>query len=275
MGTSRPVRADEILGALQRETPDDHVFFAAVKTGPTQLGGTQLRVLDAVWLRRSWTRPWITGFEVKVSRGDYTRDEKWVEYLEVCHRFYFVAPPDVISRDELPPAVGLRIYDPATSRLSTRRAAPVRPVDLPASLLWYLIISRLEPDRHPFYRTRRELAEAYLRGGREAQRQIGERLGTRLAQDVELLAARVQDLERDLSRAEQAKARLEEVQTVARTHGIPTWPEDRFAETLNERLAGVNDGRQMVQRFARAMARDLRHVLERAERAQGEERECS
>lgn len=47
----------------------------------------------------------IRGFEIKVSRADFKRDKKWHLYLKYFNFFYFVTPPGVIRKDELPPEV--------------------------------------------------------------------------------------------------------------------------------------------------------------------------
>lgn len=45
--------------------------------------------------------------ELKSCREDFTSDNKWQKYLDYCDYFYFMCPPDVIKREELPKNVGL------------------------------------------------------------------------------------------------------------------------------------------------------------------------
>ena len=49
-------------------------------------------------------------YEVKSSRGDFLRDDKWERYLDFCTHFAFVAPAGAIFRWELPSAIGLIEY---------------------------------------------------------------------------------------------------------------------------------------------------------------------
>lgn len=61
-----------------------------------------------LWVTRpSWSKPLTTIYEIKVSRQDFLRDDKWVNYLPYCNVFYFATPPGLIDRRELPDGVGL------------------------------------------------------------------------------------------------------------------------------------------------------------------------
>lgn len=130
------VRADLILQALynkhvSKQRPD--AFFTQVKNGPTQMTAPgELLILDAVAFSRSWTRPLITGYEVKTSKNDFVRDEKWPGYLKYCHQFYFVSPPKVIEPEDLPSEVGLIHYNPEKKTLKTKQKAITRPIEISA-----------------------------------------------------------------------------------------------------------------------------------------------
>jgi len=50
---------------------------------------------------------WIRGFEIKVSRSDFLRDEKWQSYTEFCSSLTIVCPEGLIGRDEVQPPFGL------------------------------------------------------------------------------------------------------------------------------------------------------------------------
>jgi len=108
-------------------------------------GGTQQRHhirLDAWAMARSWAHPCTYGYEIKMSRSDFMRDEKWPAYLALCNRFSFVAPKGLISQEELPPEVGL-IEAIGAKRLITRRKAAHREGDLDLSLARYLLMCRV------------------------------------------------------------------------------------------------------------------------------------
>ena len=90
------------------------------------------------------------------------RDDKWHNYLPLCHRFNFVCPTGLIKPDELPNEIGLIYYNPDKQTLQTKRKAFHQSIELPTNLLYYLILSRLDDDRHPFFTGKREALEAWV-----------------------------------------------------------------------------------------------------------------
>lgn len=139
--------AGEIVALLQEKHRKD-VCFAEVKDGPTWFGG-HLR-LDFWTMKPSWSSPCITVYEVKVSRSDFVKDDKWQGYLPLCNRFSFVAPAGTIDPDEVGPEAGLLLVSKTGTRLYTKKKAPYRPVDPAAtdSLFRYLLMSRTRPSAH-------------------------------------------------------------------------------------------------------------------------------
>lgn len=61
--------------------------------------------IDAVIIDTA--KRWIRGFEIKVSRSDFLRDEKWQSYTEFCSSLTLVCPDGLIARDEVQPPFGL------------------------------------------------------------------------------------------------------------------------------------------------------------------------
>ena len=53
------------------------------------------------------SKRWIRGFEIKVSRSDFLRDEKWQEYTEFCSSLSIVCPEGLIQKDEVTAPFGL------------------------------------------------------------------------------------------------------------------------------------------------------------------------
>lgn len=108
------------------------------------LGSQVERRMDAWAMRRSWS-PWETiGYEIKVSRQDFDRDDKWVEYLPCCHKFYFVCPAGLIRANDIPQGIGLMWMTVSGSRLMTKVPAVRRDVE-PKSinrLMTYVLMSR-------------------------------------------------------------------------------------------------------------------------------------
>lgn len=74
--TNRYIRADLIAKALGERHKGD-VFMTQVRTGPTQTAKTgEQRILDAIGIKRSWSQPLYHGYEIKVSRSDFKKDDK-------------------------------------------------------------------------------------------------------------------------------------------------------------------------------------------------------
>lgn len=125
------------------------VFYPEVKSGPSWgQNNKKLFILDAVAIKKSWSRPCIYGYEIKVSRSDFFRgkDIALREYTKYCHKFSFVCPPNVIKLDELPGDVGLIYYSPEHDCLFEKRRAMHRKVDLRSAeitnMLYYLALYR-------------------------------------------------------------------------------------------------------------------------------------
>lgn len=159
--STQSVRADLITKALAEKHKDD-VFMTQVRTGPGSWHKGELRVFDAIGIKRSWAHPLYHGYEVKVSRSDFKKDEKWPLYLDFCHEFSFVCPKDLIKPDELPEEVGLIYFNVKSNQLRTVRKAVYRQIEIPRSMLEYIIMAKVESDRHPFFSTDRELLSAWV-----------------------------------------------------------------------------------------------------------------
>ncbi len=50
---------------------------------------------------------WIRGFEVKVSRGDFLRDDKWMLYSEFCSSLSIVCLEGIVKPEEIKKPYGL------------------------------------------------------------------------------------------------------------------------------------------------------------------------
>lgn len=162
------VRSDLIYRALAKKHSKD-VFIGEVRTGRTwDAPRGKLGIIDAVAIKRSWSNPCITGYEVKVSRNDFMRDEKWPKYVAMCHRFYFVCPKGVVTPEDLPDGIGLLWYNMEKGTLYTRVAANYRMMEeLPTDMLYYILLSKTDSDRHPFFSDTREYLEAWTQDKEE------------------------------------------------------------------------------------------------------------
>lgn len=208
----------------QRQRPD--FFMTQVKNGPSWTSNNLL-IMDAVAVARSWTKPCITGYEIKVSRGDFIRDEKWPGYLKYCHLFYFVCPPGIIEAGELPPQVGLIYYNDDKGTLQTKKKAPVQAIQINSDFLMYIIMSKLESDRHPFYRNSRDYFEAWLMDKAD-NRELAQKVQSKLISDNSALEWEIAELQRTNkhleSRMKDNHDEISEIDRLLRTHGVvPGW----------------------------------------------------
>jgi len=137
------LNANEIVKLLSVKHRDD-VFVRECKNGPTH-DCAHLR-LDAWVMKKSWRHPLTIGYEVKVSRSDFLRDEKWRGYLDYCNQFYFVCPHGLIQPEELPERAGLMWVSKTGSRLFIKRKAKHEDVTIPEDLYRYILMSRVRVD---------------------------------------------------------------------------------------------------------------------------------
>lgn len=146
MATPKKIKemsAPDILNLLkQKHAHNNDVMVPECKNGESYALG--LLRLDLWVLRRTWS-PWTTiGYEIKVSRKDFEADQKWGEYLGLCHEFYFVCPPGLIKEIDLRPGVGLIWVSVSGDRLHTKVKAQRHLPDSEklVQLMSYVVMSR-------------------------------------------------------------------------------------------------------------------------------------
>lgn len=214
-------------------------FITECKTCSTYFSDPQgLLIFDGLAIKKSYTRPCVTGYEIKISRSDFLQDAKWHLYLQYCNEFYFVVSKGLIKKEELPDNVGLIYYNPKTHNLRTVKKALWRQIDEPVGVYKYIIYSRLEEDRIPFYNDRAEYAKAYLKN-KEDKKNVGYRLGGKLAQDTAEAYAQLEVIQKEMKQmdADVWKA----VREILHQRGIMSYwknsPEE-VAEKLEKELQG-------------------------------------
>ncbi|MBO5645495.1 MAG: MmcB family DNA repair protein [Clostridia bacterium] len=119
------------------------LFFTEVKNGPTQIVSHHARI-DALAMPISWTNFQITGYEVKVARSDFLRDNKWQAYLPMCNQLYFAVAPGVCDVSEVPETCGL-MQVTSSGALRTVKKAPWREIEMPVDMLMYLLFTYVRP----------------------------------------------------------------------------------------------------------------------------------
>lgn len=263
------VTAADIKIALAKKHCRDF-FLTEVKSGPTQLARPgDLKILDCLAIRKSWTAPCFTGYEVKISRGDFLRDAKFYTYEELCNCLYIVCPKGMIDRTELPESIGLMYYDLEKNTLTTRKKAIFRKIEYSPELLLYIIFSRLESDRYPFFSDKRAYFEAYL-DGKMVNRVLAHSVKTKLVEDN----ARLENELESLRNFERQYAVYKAIMDVLHKHGIWLFrPSDAAAELDKALSKTVPDGISDIRRSAERLTEQLRAIEARGKQMEhdGEE----
>ncbi|WP_053431755.1 MmcB family DNA repair protein [Halalkalibacterium halodurans] len=243
------VRADLIKRALSKKHHQDF-FLTEVKNGPTHFA-SELAIIDALAIKKSWAKPCITGYEVKVSRQDFLNDSKWPVYKDMCHRFNFACPKGLISPDEVPEDVGLIWFNPETGALYTRKKSKFREIEMHADMLYYILMSRVQSDRHPFFSDEREEIEAFMQD-KTHRRYLANVYENKLAKQAEQAIKEAEQKENEAEKVMENARRFERVVEIMKNNGIKfhrwTWEEE-----LDEALK-------------HGMPRDFRMVVAQLER---------
>ena len=243
----------EVLALVaQRHTRD--LWVTGVAIGSRWAGA---RELDGWALRRSWSPETTFGYEVKVSRGDWLRDQKIAEYAKHVHLMFVVAPEGIVQATELPVGCGLLEVAKTGRRLFTRQKT-VRnehPDLLPIAL--YLLMSRVRITKN--MQDRGELRAERLAAALEGTMVPDSReLGTRVAREVGVYR---EDLERRVHEAEIKEGRCQKVESVARELGIDlgSWGLEAHAR---ERFQDIARLALSELESAESVMRDARQRLE-------------
>lgn len=199
----------DIKMALAKYHPNDF-FISECKTDSTYFAGPQgLLIFDGLAVTRSYTGPCITGYEIKISRSDFQRDNKYHLYLQYCNEFYFVVPAGLLKK----------------------KRALYRQIEEPVGIYKYIIYSRLEQDRTPFYEERADYAKAYIEDKAKKQA-IGRQLGSKMAKELAEAYCRLAVLKEKEDRLEL----LDSLINVMNKNGICCRSQGGYVEKLDEAL---------------------------------------
>ena len=223
--------ANDIKLALAEKHSKDF-FLTECKSGSTWMTAKgDLKILDGLAIRKSWTSPCFTGYEVKVSRGDFLRDAKFYTYEELCNCLYVVCPKGMIDRTEVPETVGLMEYDPEKKTLFTRKKAIYRKIDYSPDMLLYIIYSRLDSDRYPFFSSKDEYYRAYIEHKSDS-RDLARAVKSRLIEENAQLIKKVKGVEHFVEQQAEYRA----IKRVLEDHGIFAWHGKDISEELDKAL---------------------------------------
>lgn len=226
------VRAHEITYALSKKNGDE-LFLTEVKTGPSTMSET-LR-FDAISIKKSWTKPCITGYEVKVSRNDFLHDDKYIHYKNYCNRLYMVCPKGLIQQEEIPDDIGLIYYNTEKKTLFTKRMAHLRDIEINASLLYYILISRLKNDVHPFFNNNRDYIEAYIQDKAD-KRDLAINFESKLIKNTIQAEGKAKEMEEKLDKYKEKSDERDALVEILKEKGLLSPWEYRNVETLKDNL---------------------------------------
>lgn len=236
----------EGLIKLLRTRHSEDVFLAECKDGPS--AGMSHYRLDGWAMQKSWSRPTTFGYECKVTRADFLRDDKWQHYLTLCSDFYFVCPWGMIQPAEVGDGAGLLWASKEGERLWEKKKAPRRQVEIPETL-WRYIVMRLD---NPRWETTAEKWARWM-AQKEQDLLIGHNAGKRLraviAEQVNLKQTENHKLQRENEELAAVKALLAELKVPIHGYG-----RDRAI-------------REQAERIKEVIPQDLIHELQRVEKS--------
>jgi len=194
------MKSIDIKLALRNRHRDDF-FLCECKTGSTWFDDN-LGIIDALAVKKSWVNPTITAYEIKVSTTDFKNDTKWIKYMKVCDCFYFACPKGLITKKDIQvisennPGVGLvYINDAGVARTvikALHRHVPTNP-----DLLMYIIMNRLDSDRHPFHSTKADYYKDWL-ADKISNERLGLQVGRKLTSKLEVLENQIRKLKNEI-----------------------------------------------------------------------------
>lgn len=253
------VTSDMILKQLAARHTEDF-FMTEVKNGPTQLG-THLR-MDAVAIKKSWANPCVSAYEVKVSRNDFVRDDKWPGYMQYCNRFSFACPDGLIQKDELPPEVGLFWYKGDGKHFKIVRHPVFRPVDIPSNFFMYIIMCKLDSDRYPFFSDKSEYFKSCIENKRTAS-ELGHKLSYKIAEELTDMKNKLYSAEFETERAKEAIDLQNKAINLLRSKGISweRWKDETWVDALQKYFESGSRGITYQLRQAIGQAEEVLNYL--------------
>ena len=227
---------------LKRHSKD--VTVTECKSGQSWTKET-MRKFDLFAMRRSYSNPCCWIYEIKVSRQDFLRDDKWQTYLPYCTDFYFVAPPGIIDPAEVPSDAGLLLISKNARMLYCKKKAPHRTdAETPISLFKYIVMSRAKIVSSTYTNASNGRDNtAYWQNWLSTKKEKQE-LGYNVSKKIrELHEEKVIEVERKQKRLERKIDRFENVERILKELGLDggklPW---NYEERIKDRLADINAG---------------------------------
>lgn len=238
------VTAQIILKLLLRKHSDD-VCVPECKNGQSFVKEGTMKKFDLWTMKRSYSKPMVCIYEIKVNRQDFLRDDKWQTYLPYCNNFYFVALAGIIDPAEVPADSGLLLSSKNGTRLFCKKKAPHRTdVEIPKSLFEYIVMTRAKivkstytdtdncKDMQAFWRRWLEEKNVKQKLGRDVSRRIRELY----TENVARVEAKQNHLELQIEKLEEIKEIVEKMGFDANNLG---WT---YKQDVKDRIDEINEG---------------------------------
>ncbi len=262
------ISAHQILDLLATKHHED-IFIPECKDGSTWFSN-HLR-LDAWVMNRSWKKMTFTGYEIKVSRSDFLKDQKMHLYLDLCNQIYVVAPKGMISPDELHPEIGLMSPSTNGTKLFIIKKAPYREIKPPTDLLLYIIMCRTKITKE-WHQDKRDYWRQWLE-----DKKIDHNLGYSVSQSLQkTIKDRIEQVENEnrmlKRRIEAWDRKWDEITAILAPMGIDSkesaWHITKKLDDIKKTLAGAID--PQVEINIQNAQRSLEVLLTNIETIRGE-----
>jgi hypothetical protein len=146
-----------------------------------------------------------------------------------------VAPDGLISPTELLDEAGLIIYytERETGKLRIVKNTKFRKIEYSADMLMYILMSRLDNEKIPYFKGKYEYAKALLEE-KASWENVGYMLGSKMA-------AKIIEQQREIDRLNRRVERVDiddRIIDLAKRYGLDYWSMDLFIESLEKALKG-------------------------------------
>ncbi len=253
------ITATDISNLLeQKYSVDKFLSISECKIGSTHFKRMCSR-FDMWVMARSWQNPRFIGLEIKVSRSDFLQDTKWPNYLPYCTELYFVSPPDIIDPAEVPEQAGLIITTKNCKRLITKKKAPVRSIEIPQSILVYILMCRTKIVSDTMAETNIELAQGWLKE-LEGKKKLGRTISRCIGKLAEKKVKEVMKTNRELR---DENLRLQWIKECVEGFGISANDKQFGRYAVERKIKEAMDGIPFdLPEFLKQIERNARLALE-------------
>lgn len=204
--------------------------------------GEKVKRFDLWAMKKSYANPMTWIYEIKVSRQDFFKDNKWQSYLPYCTDFYFVAPYGIIDVNEVPEQSGLLLSSKNGTRLYCKKKAPHRDVVIPDSVFKYILMSRTKIVNSTYYNnesSRKEYWQQWLKNKQDSK-ELGWNVSAKIRRlyekNIELVQINQKRLNNKIEKLENVQKILKELNFNGDDLG---WG---YEERLRQRIAEINEG---------------------------------